>query len=77
MDKKIWAHPFASFLIKRKLQKEYRNPRLSDNEPRTLPEMGRESTAKGESRTNPWMGVFDDPALHKALDLIMASNHIP
>jgi hypothetical protein len=76
MDKRIWVPPFASFLIKRKLQQKYRNPRLSDHEPRTPPTIVRESTNKGESNTNPWMGVFDDPALHEALDRIMASNRI-
>jgi hypothetical protein len=76
MDKKTWVHPFASFLIKRKLQRKYRNPPLSDNEAGTLPAMGRESAAKCESKANPWIGVFDDPVLHEALDRIMASNRI-
>jgi hypothetical protein len=76
MDKKTWVHPFASFLIKHHLKKKNRNPRLTDHEPGMLSAMGRVITAKGESKTNPWIGVFDDPVLHEALDRIMASNRI-
>jgi hypothetical protein len=76
MDKKSWPHSFASFSIKRKLRRESRNPRMSDYEPGRHPAVGRTKTVRDESKANPWMGLFDDPALHEALDRIMAANRI-
>lgn len=76
MDKKFWCHSFAYDAIKRKLLKSYRKPRLSADGLNALPAVQRKSAAEDMSEMHPWMGLFDDPALHEALDRIMASNRI-
>ena len=76
MDMKNWCHPFASKAVNRNNLKKYQKPgrsRYGPNERSPTPE---DSPDKGPSSMHPWMNLFDDPALHRALDRIMAINHI-
>ena len=76
MDMKNWCHPFASRAVKRTIIKKYRKPgrsRYGMNERSSTPE---DSPDKGPSSMHPWIDLFEDPALHLALDRIMAINHI-
>lgn len=76
MAKKIWCHPFAPAAIKRKVWKRYQNPGLSAYRLNAMSTPSPGNTAEAESRTDPWIGLFADPALHEALDRIIANNHI-
>ena len=75
MDKKVWCHPFASDAVKRKFWKRNHNPGLSVPRPNALSPASPDSSAKPDSRME-WVGLFGDPALHVALDRIIASNGI-
>ena len=76
MDQKIRRHPLAFNAIKLKLWKNCRQPRLSTDGPTPLPAGHRDDAADSVPQMHPWMGLFDDPALHEALDRIMAGNGI-
>lgn len=76
MDKKVWWHPFELIAIKRKFCKDRRKPSVSTHRLNSRYAAYRDGEAKITSKLNPWRGMFDDPALHEALDRIMASNGI-
>jgi hypothetical protein len=76
MEKKIWRHPLTPAAIKRKVLQIYQNPGLSDCRSNAMAAASPDNTGEPKSRMDPWIGLFADPALHEALDRIMASNRI-
>jgi len=76
MDKKIWRHPSTPAAIKRKVWQRYQNPAFSGYGSNAMAAASPDNTVEPESKMDPWIDLFADPALHEALDRIMASNRI-
>jgi hypothetical protein len=76
MDMKVWRHPLASDALKRNFMKRNRKPALFVSRLNQQIATPGYSSDEGASRMHPWTGLFEDPALHQALDRIMAINHI-
>jgi hypothetical protein len=76
MDKNIWLHPFALSVVKNKLHRRYRKSgaTTSSRNPQTVAHWY--STANNLPTVDPWIRLFDDPALNEALDRFIVCNRI-
>jgi hypothetical protein len=76
MDKSIWFHPFASYASKYNILKKLKKQEYAAPEMDTLAMGHPDKAANTLATVDPWIGLFEDPALHEALDRLMKCNRI-
>ena len=72
MDYKIWLHQSLPKAVHRTLKMGFRPSVHTDKKPGISSDCAPNEMIQGLWNFNSPMGPFDDPALHKALDRVMA-----